>query len=61
VIDPARETEVRALARDRDVPVWTLGAVGGDLLEVVPVLGMPVASLVRAHADGLGRALGRIA
>jgi phosphoribosylformylglycinamidine synthase subunit PurL len=61
VVDPARETEVRTLAREHDVPVWTLGAVGGDLLEVVPVLGMPVASLVRAHADGLGRALGRIA
>jgi len=61
VIDPARETELRALAREHDVPVWTLGAVGGDLLEVVPVLGMPVASLVRAHADGLGRALGRTA
>jgi len=59
VIDPAREPEVRTLAREHDVPVWTLGAVGGDLLEVVPVLGMPVASLARAHADGLGRALGR--
>jgi len=61
VIDPAREPEVRTLAREHDVPVWTLGAVGGDLLEIVPVLGMPVASLARAHADGLGRALGRTA
>ena len=61
VIDPAREPEVRTLAREHDVPVWTLGAVGGDLLEVVPVLGMPVASLARAHADGLGRALSRTA
>jgi len=61
VIDPAREPEVRTLAREHGVPVWTLGAVGGDLLEVVPVLGMPVASLARAHADGLGRALGRTA
>ena len=61
VIDPAREPEVRTLAREHDVPVWTLGAIGGDLLEVVPVLGMPVASLARAHADGLGRALGRTA
>jgi phosphoribosylformylglycinamidine synthase len=61
VIDPARETEVRTLAREHEVPIWTLGAVGGDLLEVVPVLGMPVASLSRAHADGLGRALGRTA
>jgi len=61
VIDPAREPEVRTLAREHGVPVWTLGAVGGDLLEVVPVLGMPVASLARAHADGLGRALSRTA
>ena len=61
VIDPAREPEVRTLAREHGVPVWTLGAVGGNLLEVVPVLGMPVASLARAHADGLGRALGRTA
>jgi phosphoribosylformylglycinamidine synthase len=61
LIDPAREAEVRTLAREHDVPVWTLGAVGGDLLEVVPVLGMPVASLADAHADSLGRALGRIA
>src|SRR5207237_6047832 len=61
VIDPAREAEVRTLAREHEVPVWTLGAVGGDLLEVVPVLGMPVGSLARAHADGLAQALGRSA
>jgi len=33
--------------------------VGGDLLEVAPVLGMPVASLAEAHGRGLARALGR--
>jgi phosphoribosylformylglycinamidine synthase len=59
VIDPAREDEVRALAREHDVPLWTLGTIGGDLLEVAPVLGTPVTALADAHARGLGRALGR--
>ncbi len=59
VIAPERETEVRALAIEHDVPLWTLGTVGGDLLEVAPVLGMPVIALADAHAHGLGRALGR--
>ncbi|HTD63927.1 MAG TPA: phosphoribosylformylglycinamidine synthase subunit PurL [Verrucomicrobiae bacterium] len=59
VIEPAREDEVRALARRHDVPLWTLGAVGGDLLEVAPVLGTPVIALAEAHARGLGHALGR--
>jgi phosphoribosylformylglycinamidine synthase len=59
VIEPARESEVRALAREHDVPLWTLGTVGGDLLEVAPVLGTPVSALADAHAGGLGRALGR--
>jgi phosphoribosylformylglycinamidine synthase subunit PurL len=59
VIDPARESDVRALASEHDVPLWTLGIVGGDLLEVAPVLGMPVPALADAHARGLGRALGR--
>src|SRR5204862_5233276 len=59
VIEPAREDEVRALAREHDVPLWTLGTVGGDLLEVAPVLGTPVIALAEAHARGLGRALGR--
>jgi phosphoribosylformylglycinamidine synthase len=61
VIDPARENDVRALAREYDVPLWTLGTVGGDLLEVAPVLGTPVTALADAHARGLGRALGRAA
>jgi len=59
IIEPARENEVRALAREHDVPLWTLGIVGGDLLEIAPVLGMPVRALAEAHARGLGRALGR--
>ena len=59
VVDPAQADAVRALAATHDVSVWTLGAVGGDLLEIAPVLGMPIASLAQAHGHGLGRALGR--
>ncbi|MEK6206383.1 MAG: phosphoribosylformylglycinamidine synthase subunit PurL [Chloroflexota bacterium] len=59
VIEPSREGEVRALASEHDVPLWTLGTVGGDLLEVAPVLGMPVSALADAHAGGLGTALQR--
>ncbi|TME61977.1 MAG: phosphoribosylformylglycinamidine synthase subunit PurL [Chloroflexi bacterium] len=61
VLDPAREAEVRALAIAHDVPLWTLGVMGGDLLEIAPVLGVPVSALADAHAQGLGRALGRVA
>src|SRR5438552_3051446 len=50
VLDPMHEAELRALAAEHQVALWTLGAIGGDLLEVVPVLGTPVASLARAHA-----------
>jgi phosphoribosylformylglycinamidine synthase len=50
---------LRALAAEHDVPVWTLGSIGGDLLEIAPVLGMPLASLAQAHGHGLARALGR--
>jgi len=39
--------------------VWTLGTIGGDLLEIAPVLGLPVASLIEAHGQGLARSLGR--
>jgi hypothetical protein len=53
------EAQVRALAAQHDVPIWTLGTIGGDLLEIAPVLGMPIASLVDAHGSGLARALGR--
>ena len=59
VIDPARDEDVRALAHEHDVPLWTLGTIGGDLLEVAPVLGTPVSALADAHARGLGRALQR--
>jgi len=41
------------------VPLWTLGTIGGDILEIAPVLGTPVEALVRAHRDGLAAALGR--
>ena len=53
------EAELRAVAQEHRVPVWTLGSVGGDLLEVAPVLGLPIASLAQAHGHGLARALGR--
>ena len=59
VVEPARESLVRGLAERERVALWTLGSVGGDLLEVAPVLGLPVASLARAHAGGLAAALGR--
>ena len=59
VVDPANERATRELATAHDVPLWTLGTVGGDLLEVAPVLGLPVIALADAHARGLGRALGR--
>ncbi|HET7701188.1 MAG TPA: AIR synthase related protein, partial [Candidatus Limnocylindria bacterium] len=59
IVDPAHADAVRTLAATHDVPVWTLGAVGGDLLEIAPVLAMPIASLAQAHGHGLGRALGR--
>jgi phosphoribosylformylglycinamidine synthase len=59
VIRTADELLVRAIATEHDVPLWTLGAIGGDILEIAPVLGTPVEALVRAHRDGLGRSLGR--
>ncbi|MGH2492187.1 MAG: phosphoribosylformylglycinamidine synthase subunit PurL, partial [Candidatus Limnocylindria bacterium] len=59
VLGPSLEAQVRALAAQHDVPTWTLGMIGGDLLEIAPVLGMPIAALVDAHSSGLARALGR--
>jgi phosphoribosylformylglycinamidine synthase II len=59
VLGPSLESQMRALAAQHDVALWTLGTIGGDLLEIAPVLGMPIASLVAAHSGGLARALGR--
>jgi phosphoribosylformylglycinamidine synthase len=59
VLGPSLEAQVRALAAQHDVPVWTLGTIGGDLLEIAPVLGLPIAALIDAHQSGLARALGR--
>lgn len=59
VLGPSLESQVRELAAQHDVPVWTLGMIGGDLLEIAPVLGLPIASLLDAHGSGLARALGR--
>ncbi len=59
VVGPSLESRLRALAAEHHVPVWTLGTIGGDLLEIAPVLGLPIASLVDAHRSGLARALGR--
>ncbi|MDQ6858053.1 MAG: phosphoribosylformylglycinamidine synthase subunit PurL [Chloroflexota bacterium] len=59
VIRTADELLVRAIATEHDVPLWTLGSIGGDILEIAPVLGTPVEALTRAHRDGLARALGR--
>ena len=61
VIRTADELLVRAIATEHDVPLWTLGAIGGDILEIAPVLGTPVAALARAHREGLARTLGRVA
>ncbi len=59
VVDQRNVDAVRALASEHDVPLWTLGTIGGDLLEVAPVLGLPIAALAQAHGHGLARALGR--
>jgi phosphoribosylformylglycinamidine synthase len=59
VVPPDREADLRDAAREHDVPLWTLGAVGGDILEVAPVLATPIDALRRAHQGGLAAALGR--
>jgi phosphoribosylformylglycinamidine synthase II len=57
VVDHGHAEQVVALAREHGVALWTLGTVGGDLLEIAPVIGMPVASLADAHGSGLAGAL----
>jgi phosphoribosylformylglycinamidine synthase len=59
VVAPDDLNPLRTLAAQNDVSLWVLGAMGGDLFEVEPVLGMPVASLRDAYERGLPRALGR--
>ena len=59
VVPPEHADALGALAAARDVPLWTLGTVGGDILEIAPVLGMPVAALRAAFDGGLARSLGR--
>jgi phosphoribosylformylglycinamidine synthase II len=61
VVDGQNADGVRALAAESDVAVWTLGAMGGDLLEIAPVLGLPIPALRDAYEHGLERALGRMA
>jgi phosphoribosylformylglycinamidine synthase len=59
VVAQAVAEAVRTLAGEHEVPTWTLGRLGGDLLEIAPVLGMPIAALREAYEHGLPRALGR--
>ncbi|MDQ3097844.1 MAG: phosphoribosylformylglycinamidine synthase subunit PurL, partial [Chloroflexota bacterium] len=61
VIAPGHEARVRELAAEHDVPLWTLGKIGGDLLEIAPILGTPIDALRRAYESGLATALGRTA
>jgi phosphoribosylformylglycinamidine synthase II len=59
VVRPQDEAAVRAVAAEHDVPLWTLGSIGGDILEIAPLLAMPIDSLRRAYTGGLAAALGR--
>ncbi|OGN83994.1 MAG: hypothetical protein A2082_02710 [Chloroflexi bacterium GWC2_70_10] len=59
IVAPDDLHAVRTLAAQNDVPIWLLGTMGGDLLEIAPVLGTPIASLRDAHEGGLAAALGR--
>ena len=60
VIPPDDETLLRACAAEHDTALWTLGSIGGDILEIAPVLAMPIDALRRAHGGGLAAALGRV-
>jgi phosphoribosylformylglycinamidine synthase II len=59
VVAPEQFDRISALATEHDVPIWKLGTMGGDLLEVEPVLGTPIHSLEQAYTTGLAEALGR--
>jgi len=59
VIPAQHEAALRASAQEHAVPLWTLGSIGGDILEIAPVLAMPIDALRRAHGGGLAAALGR--
>ena len=59
VIPADDETDLRACAAEHDVVIWTLGSIGGDILEIAPILAMPIDALRRAHGGGLAAALGR--
>jgi hypothetical protein len=49
VVPPEREAALRALAAEHDTAVWTLGQIGGDILEIAPVLAMPIDAVRRAQ------------
>ena len=59
VIPAQHEAALRASAQEHAVPLWTLGSIGGDILEIAPILAMPIDALRRAHGGGLAAALGR--
>ncbi|HET8569212.1 MAG TPA: phosphoribosylformylglycinamidine synthase subunit PurL [Candidatus Limnocylindria bacterium] len=59
VVPPDREDALREAAGAADVELWTLGTIGGDILEVAPVLAAPIDALRRAYEGGLAHALGR--
>jgi len=59
VVSPDREADLRACAAEHTVELWTLGAIGGDILEIAPVLATPIDALREAHESGLAVALGR--
>ena len=59
VVAPDREADLRACATEHGVELWTLGAIGGDILEIAPVLATPIDALRQAHESGLAASLGR--
>ncbi|MGB6837239.1 MAG: phosphoribosylformylglycinamidine synthase II, partial [Dehalococcoidia bacterium] len=55
---PEARADLEALAREHDVPLTYLGAVGGDRLRLASSVDAPLADLSRAYEEGLPRALG---